>query len=159
MAAGPDSLLRYIRGLVRSSDSDDASDAALLDRFVVKRDETAFASLVDRHGGLVINVCRRILGDVHDVEDAFQAAFLVLARKAATVRRARALPAWLHGVARRVALKARSARRKSGLPLSAQRPDPHPESLAELAGRLVVDRRQRLVRFAPKAKQDIAEVV
>src|SRR5262245_13425766 len=110
MAVGPDTLLRYIRGLVLRPESDETTDATLLGRFISARDQTAFAALVNRHGPLVFHVCRRVLGDVHEAEDAFQAAFLVLARKAATVRPREALPAWLHGVARRVALKARSAR-------------------------------------------------
>src|SRR5262249_5042166 len=110
MAVGPDSLLGYIRRLVSRPESDDITDAALLGRFLSGGDETAFAALLDRHGPLVLHVCRRILADMHDAEDAFQATFLILARKAATVRPREALPAWLHVVARRVALKARSAK-------------------------------------------------
>src|SRR5215471_19038512 len=110
MEAGPAPLVRYIRHLVIQPESSEASDAALLARFISEKDETAFAALVDRHGPLVLHVCRRVLGDVHDAEDAFQAAFLVLARKAATVYPREALTAWLHGVAHRVALKARSAK-------------------------------------------------
>jgi RNA polymerase sigma factor (sigma-70 family) len=141
MAAGPDTLLRYIRGLATRPEPDEGSDAALLDRFVKRRDETAFAALVVRHGPLVLHVCQRILGDRHDAEDAFQAAFLVLARKAATVRRRQALPAWLYGVARRAALKARStkARRcREIAPPTLDPSDPHPDPLAELSAREVL---------------------
>jgi len=110
MAAGPDTLLRYVRRLVsRQPEATGASDAALLARFIWERDEAGFAALVARYGPLVLHVCRRVLGDAHDAEDAFQATFLILARKAATVRPPEALPAWLHVVARRVALKARPA--------------------------------------------------
>ncbi len=84
---------------------DPSSDAAVLLRFVRHRDETAFELLVWRHGGLVMGVCRRVLRDEHLAEDAFQATFLILARKAGSVRGS--LAGWLHQVARRVCLKAR----------------------------------------------------
>src|SRR5438874_12734667 len=135
MAAGRETLVRYFRRLVIPPESDKATDAALLGRFISERDETAFAALVDRHGPLVLRVCRRVLGDVHDAEDAFQAAFLVLARKAATVYPREALTAWLHGVAYRVALKARAARvrrLRAGPPVP---PDARPDPLDELSAR------------------------
>jgi RNA polymerase sigma factor (sigma-70 family) len=83
------------------------SDKVLLECFIHSRDELAFAALVARHGGMVLRSCRRVLGDVHEAEDAFQATFLILARKAHTLRQPAALPGFLHSVARRVALKAR----------------------------------------------------
>jgi RNA polymerase sigma factor (sigma-70 family) len=138
MAAGPDRLVRYIQRLVDAPERDQTADAELLERFISVRDERAFAALVDRHGPLVLQVCRRILGDVHDAEDAFQATFLVLARKATRVRRRQALPAWLHGVARRVALKALSvkARRfREDRPLAAPAADPRPDPPSELLAR------------------------
>jgi RNA polymerase sigma factor (sigma-70 family) len=83
-------------------------DAELIGRFVRDRDEAAFELLVWRHGTMVYNVCRRLLRDAHAAEDAFQATFLVLVRKAATVGRGESLAGWLYRVAYRVALRARS---------------------------------------------------
>jgi RNA polymerase sigma factor (sigma-70 family) len=77
-----------------------------LERFVSHREETAFAALLARHGPMVLAVCRRVLRDRHRAEDAFQATFLVLARKAGTLRRPETLAAWLYGTARRLALAA-----------------------------------------------------
>ncbi len=84
------------------------SDGELLARFVRRRDEAAFSALVDRLGPMVLGTCRRRLSDPHDVEDAFQATFLILARRAHTLRDGDCLGAWLHGVARKVAARARS---------------------------------------------------
>jgi RNA polymerase sigma factor (sigma-70 family) len=113
------------------------SDAALLDRFIAGRDEQAFTALLERHGAMVLQVCRRIVGNDDDAEDAFQGTFLVLARKAAAVRPREALAAWLHGVARRVALKIRAARiryHEIG-PLLEAPADGHADPLAELSAR------------------------
>ena len=82
-------------------------DAELLDRFVGRRDEAAFAALVDRHGPMVLGVCRRLIRDPHDADDAFQAVFLILARKAGGIGRKELVGNWLYGVSRRVATRAR----------------------------------------------------
>src|SRR5437868_2570557 len=74
------------------------SDGQLLDRFLATRDERAFAALVERHGPMVLSVCRRVLRDPHDTEDAFQATFLVLARRAASVVPRERVGNWLYGV-------------------------------------------------------------
>jgi RNA polymerase sigma factor (sigma-70 family) len=128
-------LLHHLRGLGPPGAD---SDAALLDRFARHRDEAAFEALVARHGPMVLNLCRRVLGDAHAAEDAFQATFLVLAKKARSVARPAALAGWLYGVARRVALKARGAdRRRPGSAVAggAECPDPRPDPLAELTAR------------------------
>jgi RNA polymerase sigma factor (sigma-70 family) len=90
------------------------SDSQLLERFLTCRDEAAFAALVRRHGPMVLAVCRRLLPDPNDADDAFQATFLVLVRKASSVGRPERLGNWLYGVAYRTALKARghNARRR-----------------------------------------------
>jgi RNA polymerase sigma factor (sigma-70 family) len=91
------------------------TDRELLERFAACRDETAFAALVRRHGGMVLAVCRRLLRDWHAAQDAFQATFLVLARKSNTLAEPDLLPGWLHSVAWRTAVRARAdaARRRA----------------------------------------------
>ncbi len=99
-------------------------EGELLDRFIAARDESAFAELVARHGPMVLAVCRRLLHDPTDVDDAFQATFLVLIRKASGLRDQNALAPWLYGVAHRVARHARAAnahRRARAARLSDQR--------------------------------------
>src|SRR5262249_11714610 len=85
------------------------SDAQLLERFSTQRDEAAFELLVWRHGGMVLRTCRRLLRDAHEAEDAFQATFLALARRADSVGRG-SVGGWLYRVAARVALRARTRR-------------------------------------------------
>ena len=95
---------------VRKTAADGVDDAELLGRFAATGDEAAFELLVRRHQGLVFGVCRRVLGDHHDAEDAFQATFLALARKAGGVGRREAVAGWLFRVAHRTALAARAGR-------------------------------------------------
>ncbi len=92
----------------------DLSDGQLLERFTSFQDEAAFATLVQRHGPMVLGVCQRLLNEPHDAEDAFQATFLVLVRKAGTIAQPDLLANWLYGVAYRIAIKARAtaARRR-----------------------------------------------
>ncbi len=86
----------------------DPSDAQLLERFAEQHDEGAFEALMHRYGPMVLGVCRRMLDDPHDAEDAFQATFLVLVRKAGAIDRPALLGNWLYGVASRIALKAKA---------------------------------------------------
>ena len=103
--------LKQLSTLFHCGVSGPLSDEELLEQFVAGSEdaaEAAFTVLVDRHGAMVLGVCRRVLGNRHAAEDAFQATFLVLARKAQTIARREQLPSWLHGVARRAALDARA---------------------------------------------------
>jgi RNA polymerase sigma factor (sigma-70 family) len=97
---------------LRSGSSAAVPDADLIERFVTNQDEAAFELLVWRHGPLVLGTCRRVLGDEHDAEDAFQATFFALARKASTIGRRDSVSAWLYKVAYRIALRARSSQAK-----------------------------------------------
>src|SRR6516225_7936637 len=81
------------------------SDGQLLEQFASRREETAFEALLARHGPMVWGVCLRALGHRQEAEDAFQATFLVLARRASAIRRREAVGGWLHAVARRLAIK------------------------------------------------------
>src|SRR4051812_25877996 len=99
-------LVRHLRAFSVSG-PDGVADSELLERFVCCKDEDAFETLMRRHGPMVLGVCRRILGHTHDAEDAFQATFLVLVRKAASIRPRSQVGNWLHGVARRTALVAK----------------------------------------------------
>jgi RNA polymerase sigma factor (sigma-70 family) len=127
MATGPTSeVIQHLRRTVLLRDGADLTDAQLLGQFVVSRDEAALAALVRRHGPMVWGVCRRLLRSYHDAEDAFQATFLVLVRKAASIASRELLANWLYGVARQTALKARAtaARRKGRERQVTQMPEP-----------------------------------
>jgi RNA polymerase sigma factor (sigma-70 family) len=106
-------LLDHLRRAAQTGE-ESLGDGELLGCFLERREEGAFAALLRRHGPMVLGVCRRILGNVHDAEDAFQATFLILVRKAASVRPREAVGNWLYGVAYRTALEARTriARRR-----------------------------------------------
>jgi RNA polymerase sigma factor (sigma-70 family) len=101
-------LLRRLGCATAAAGTAALSDAQLLERFVARRDEAAFELLVWRHGTMVLNLCRRLLRHEQDAEDAFQASFLILARKAGSIGKRQACASWLYKVAYRVALAART---------------------------------------------------
>jgi RNA polymerase sigma factor (sigma-70 family) len=113
------------------SDQAAATDSQLLEEFVARRSEAAFATLVERHGPMVLAVCRRLLADAHDAEDAFQTTFLVLARKAGQLGRRELLANWLYGVARRVAARVRT--------LAARRPPQGEQAIDMVAAKSPVE--------------------
>ena len=111
------SVTKHIDALFRTGTAVGLCDSSLLDRFrtgPADQAEAAFAVLVERHASMVLYVCRRILGDRHDAEDAAQATFLVLASHARTIRRTDSVASWLYGVAARISTRARrdTARRR-----------------------------------------------
>src|SRR5947199_5259240 len=108
-------VVRHLRGVLSAGETARLTETGLWQRYVRERDEAAFEALVRRHGPMVLGVCRRILRNEQDAEDAFQATFLVLVRRIAALRSPRTLANWLHGVARRTALEARrsAARRRA----------------------------------------------
>src|SRR5262249_28279178 len=127
--------VRHIRELAGARETDLVTDGKLLERFAAGREEAAFAALVRRHGPLVLGVCRRILHNAHDAEDAFQATFLALARKAGSVGRGDSVGSWLYRVAYHAAVKARA---RAALRRSHERRAVPPRSvdpLTEITGR------------------------
>lgn len=111
-AAQFDSLIAYLRKISGAPRDVEVTDGELLQRFAQLRDEAAFTALVKRHGPMVFGVCRQLLRDAHDAEDAFQAVFLVLARKAGAVGQPELLGNWLYGVAFRVSSDVRAGRQR-----------------------------------------------
>jgi len=101
-------VVAYLRKMTTIPDASEGTDGQLLERFTAQHDEAAFRTLVERHGPLVWSVCRRVLRQTPDAEDAFQATFLVLVRKAGSIRKRASVRSWLYGVARRVAVRART---------------------------------------------------
>src|ERR1700716_2221485 len=100
-------VIQHLRSTVLLRDGAGVNDGQLLGDYLSRHGEAALAALVRRHGPMVWGVCRRVLRNYHDAEDAFQATFLVLVRKAASIASRELVANWLYGVARQTALKAR----------------------------------------------------
>ncbi len=127
MAVGrSDTLLKDLRTLYSVGSAGELSDGQLLEQFAASRDEAIFELLVERHGPMVLQICRGMLGNSHDADDAFQATFLVLVRQAGSIRDRDSMASWLFGVARRIAARSRvdAARRRK-----------HERRAAEMASR------------------------
>jgi RNA polymerase sigma factor (sigma-70 family) len=127
-------VLEHLHRLVGPRSAAGATDHDLLERFLTRREPAAFEALLARHGPMVLRVCRSLLTDAHAVEDAFQATFLVLLRRAASIRRRELLANWLYGVAHRVARRARAgalrreARERDGVDVLPAKPTDDPEA-------------------------------
>src|SRR5262245_3951450 len=108
-------VLRQVRRLAEGVEPAGATDGQLLEKFRARQEEAAFAALLYRHGPMVWGVARRVLRHEQDAEDVFQATFLLLAKKAGSIRRRESVGSWLYGVAYRLALEARGqgARRQA----------------------------------------------
>jgi RNA polymerase sigma factor (sigma-70 family) len=141
-------VLHYLRALARTKDGDEQPDGELLRQFVARHDEGAFATLLERHGPMVLGVCRQVLGDTHDAEDSFQATFLVLARRAASIRSRESLAAWLQRVAVNLARTAR---------LSASRRRTH-ERRAVLMAHPTAANREALPDWRPILHEEVARL-
>ncbi len=114
MATGPlGGVLHHLRRAALLQEGGGLADGQLLECFLTRRDESAFEALLQRHGPMVWGVCRRVLRHTHDAEDAFQATFLVFARKAASIRQRESVGNWLYGTAHRAALEVKAARHRS----------------------------------------------
>jgi DNA-directed RNA polymerase specialized sigma24 family protein len=109
LANSGNTIIRHLRRAVLLQEGGGLTDGQLLAAFISRQDEAAFEALVRRHGPMVWNVCRRVLRNAHDADDAFQATFLVLVRKAGSIGLPELLANWLYGVAYNTARKARAA--------------------------------------------------
>jgi RNA polymerase sigma factor (sigma-70 family) len=125
-------VLQHLRKLEALAAAGTLSDGQLLQRFLADRDEAAFNALLQRHGPLVWSVCRRVLRCPHHAEDVFQATFLVLARRAASIRKHQSVASWLHGVAYRLARQLRAREARPPLPAPAPAADADPAQHAGL---------------------------
>jgi RNA polymerase sigma factor (sigma-70 family) len=135
-------LVQEMYRLVARRQERESADSQLVARVAKRRDEAAFTELVERHGPMVLGVCHRVLRNEHDAEDAFQATFLVLARKAGTIRKSNSVASWLYGVAQRAAqrMKRGADRRRryerGEAPMTAERP---PDEVASQDVRAILD--------------------
>src|SRR5262245_41983611 len=132
-------FIQHLRRVLQPAEDKHLTDGQLLGLYVHEQHEAALETLVRRHGKMVLSVCYRVLGNMHDAEDAFQATFLVLTRKAAKVLPQEAVGSWLFGVTYRTALEARTMNRRrqareklvKNIPTSAVAPDEPTRELRE----------------------------
>jgi RNA polymerase sigma factor (sigma-70 family) len=151
-----DDLLRHLHTLERARGMETLDDRELLRRFAAGSEEPAFAVLVRRHGPLVLQVCRRLLADPHSAEDVFQATFLVLARRANSLRKPDAVGSFLYGVAYRLACRARTEAARRQFHERRHRVPPPADPLAEVSGReLLTALEEELNRLPEKYRSSL----
>lgn len=134
------SVLRHLRRLLHAPQDETLTDGQLLEQFFRHQQEAALEALLERHGPMVLGLCRRVLRNPADADDAMQATFLVLVSKAGSIAKRESVGSWLYGVAYRIALraKARNARRRlhetplAEVPEIPQKEPPAPDSGCEL---------------------------
>jgi RNA polymerase sigma factor (sigma-70 family) len=131
--AQPKNVICYLRELAAPAGGANAGDVQFLDRFVRQRDQAAYEAILRRHGPMVLGTCLRVLNNFHDAEDAFQATFLVLARKARSIGRGESLGGWLYRIAYRVALRAKTQAARRYARQSPLEDMPAGDSVPELA--------------------------
>jgi RNA polymerase sigma factor (sigma-70 family) len=124
-------IIQHLRQAALAHDRAGMTDGELVEAFIARKDDETFDALLHRHGPMVMGVCFRVLRNHHDSEDAFQATFLVLARKASSVRPREQVANWLHGVAYRTALKARAMRAKTQVRERQVAQMPEPEAIQQ----------------------------
>jgi RNA polymerase sigma factor (sigma-70 family) len=148
-------ILQLIRRVLVDPRLKISPDQELLQRFLAEQDEVAFEAILRRHGPMVLDVCRGVLANEADAEDAFQATFLVLARKAGSIRKTATLASWLHGVAYRTALKARAeaARRRQHEAHVPEREVSDPDSLSWAEVRCVLQ--EELGRLSERHREPL----
>jgi DNA-directed RNA polymerase specialized sigma24 family protein len=128
-----DDVIHFLHRVCTTGQQEALTDGQLIERFAKNQDQAAFSCLVRRHGSMVLGVCRRVLGDAHLAEDAFQATFLVLVRRAATLNKSKPLGGWLYTVAQRVATKGRALANSQRLRERRMSPMASPAPLDELS--------------------------
>src|SRR6202043_48998 len=124
-------VIRHLRGTMLLREVADLTDGQLLEDYFSRRNEAALAALVQRHGPMVWGVCRRVLRNHHDAEDAFQATFLVLVRRAASIASRELLANWLYGVAHQTAIKSRATAARRGARERQVKEMPDPEAVEQ----------------------------
>src|SRR5262245_36827491 len=148
-------IIRHLRRAALLQDGGGMTDGQLLECFLTRRDEAAFEALLRRHGPMVLGVCRRVLRNIHDAEDAFQVTFLIFVRKAAAIRKREAVASWLHRAAFRAALEVNAVRRRSRERQVSAMPEPEAAVVGDVRSDLRPLLDQELDRLPDKYREAV----